>query len=182
MRFHLLCLYIIVLEYAVVTRAEEEPNYKFVFDQIIPVKADEEVAKITLEVVRSEDGVKFSGKAEQLVDLDNEWTLNILLKIAEDANGEYNWLMPVPALRVCDFMKFYYRLYIYELLAKYANAPSPFDCPVVKNTYILKEYPLVSKNFNQFLQPGYYQLEVSLFHENDEKIKYIIEGHVEEEM
>ncbi|XP_039970540.1 uncharacterized protein LOC120782368 [Bactrocera tryoni] len=181
MRFHLLCLCLIALEYAVITSAEEDPNYKFVFDQIIPVKEDEEVAKIKLEVIRSEDGVKFSGVAEQLVDLDNEWTLNILLKIAEDANGEYNWLMPVPALSVCDFMKFYYRLYIYELLAKYANAPSPFDCPVVKNTYILNEYPLVSKNFKKFLQPGYYQLEVSLHHENDEKIKYIVEGHVEEE-
>lgn len=100
---------------------------------------------------------------------------------AEDAKKEYNSFMPLPAMRVCDFMKFYYRMYIYESLVKYSNAPSPFVCPVVKNTYILKEYPLVSDKFKKFLHPGYYQIEVSLLHKDEEKIKYVIEGHVEEE-
>ncbi|XP_014090624.2 uncharacterized protein CheA87a [Bactrocera oleae] len=181
MQFYLLCLYIIVFEYGIITRAEDEPNFKLILDEIIPVKEDEEVGKIKVEVIESEDGVKISGEAEQLVDLDNEWKVKLFLKIAEDANKDYNWVMPMPAMRVCDFMKFYYRLYIYESLVKYSNAPSPFICPVVNNTYILKDYPLVSNKFNEFLQPGYYQLEVSLLHEDEEKIKYIIEGHAEEE-
>lgn len=62
-----------MFEYGIITRAEDEPNFKLILDEIIPVKEDEEVGKIKVEVIESEDRVKISGEAEQLVDLDNEW-------------------------------------------------------------------------------------------------------------
>ncbi|XP_011181953.2 uncharacterized protein LOC105211943 [Zeugodacus cucurbitae] len=181
MHFYLLCLYGIAFKYAVIITAVEASNYEFILDQLIAVKEDDDVGKINVEFIQSEDGVKISGIAEQLVALDNAWKIKILLKRAEDAEKDYNTLMPLPAMRVCDFMLFFYRMYIYESLVKYSNAPSPYVCPVVKNTYVIKEYPIVSDKFKQYLHPGYYQVEVSLWHKDVEKLNYIIEGHVEEE-
>ncbi|XP_004530121.1 uncharacterized protein LOC101461278 [Ceratitis capitata] len=181
MKFILLRFAIILLGCAIATRAAEEKNYKFILDEVFAEKESEDVGKIKVELVKSEEGVVINGQAEQLVDLDNEWKVKIAFKSAEDGNREYNSLMALPPMGVCDFMKFYYRMYIYESLVKYSNAPSPYVCPVVKDNYIVKDYPLISDKFKKFLRPGYHQIEASLYNGDEEKMKYIIEGHVVEE-
>lgn len=73
MQFYLLCFYIIVFKYAITATAEGESNFKFILNQVKAVKEDEEVGKIEVELIKTQDGVKINGEAEQLVDLDNTW-------------------------------------------------------------------------------------------------------------
>ncbi|XP_067626667.1 uncharacterized protein CheA87a [Eurosta solidaginis] len=182
MEFNLLIFNLMLCGFFAITSfAEEQKKFKFILDNVITEKESEDVGKIKVELDKSGDYLKINGEAEQLVDLDNTWKVQIVLKGANEANEEFKERLTLPLLGVCDFMKFYYKMYIYESLVKYANAPAPNVCPVVKDTYVLRDYPLVSEKFQKFLQPGFYRMEASLYHEEEEKIKYSVEGHVVEE-
>ncbi|XP_017470681.1 PREDICTED: uncharacterized protein LOC108362276 [Rhagoletis zephyria] len=183
MKIYLLIFHLILINLngSTVTADDEPEDYKFILDAVTAEKEDDDVAKIKVELDKSGDLVKISGQAELFFDLDNTWQLKIVLKGAGDSNDEYKDLIALPLLGVCDFMNFYYKIYLYDSLVKYSNAPSPADCPVVSDTYILSEYPLILGNFQKFLHPGFYSVEAILFHEDEEKFKYRIEGHVIEE-
>lgn len=94
MKFILLRFAIILLGCAIATRAAEEKNYKFILDEVFAEKESEDVGKIKVELVKSEEGVVINGQAEQLVDLDNEWKVkdNILLQICAVSQTHINRL------------------------------------------------------------------------------------------
>ncbi|XP_054747076.1 uncharacterized protein LOC129252925 [Anastrepha obliqua] len=181
MELHLLAFYIILLGYTRAYAAEQEANYKLILDKLTADKEAEDIVKVKVELDKSEDAVKINGEVEQLIDMDNTWKVKLVFKRADEANEEYTEMMALPAMGICDFLKIYYRMYVYKSLVKYSNAPSPYICPIVKNTYFVKEYPFTSDKLKSIINPGFYRMEAILYHEDEEKFKYSLEGHVVEE-
>ncbi|KAM7361379.1 uncharacterized protein ACRADG_011570 [Cochliomyia hominivorax] len=161
---------------------EEKKKFKLVLDKLDKVNDAEHILKtdITFDKV-DENEVKINGQIEQCVDLDDEYKINMDVLHASEKDGEYKKVLAFTNLGVCNVMANQYKKYFYESLKNYANAPDPDKCPVTKETYIVKDYPLDSSKFHKYLRPGLYKFIGTLMHEEAEILQYIVEGHTEEE-
>lgn len=98
-----------------------------------------------------------------------------------EKDGEYKKVIGLANLGACNVMANQYKKYFYDTLKNYANAPDPDTCPVTKDIYVIKDYPLDSSKFQKYLRPGFYKTIATLFHKDEEVLQYIVEGHTEEE-
>lgn len=71
-----------------------------------------------------------------------------------------------PAYGVCEFLKNVYKKYFFENIRKYSNLPHYDQCPLQKNHYFVKDYPMDANTFRRLTQPGDYRLEVTLVENN----------------
>lgn len=63
---------------------------------------------------------------------------------------------------ICQFMKTVYRKYFYEKISKHSNLPHYDVCPVPKEKYTIKGYPLDAHMFRRIISPGEYRLNAFL--------------------
>lgn len=197
----ILVIFLLILKNSIYLRAEDDkPPYKVVLDKLVKEQEAEHIVKTDLTFDKVGDEVLVNGQMEQLVDLDNNYKVCKKLKVktellffklfflqslivvhhADEPDGEYKKIMTLPKKGICELMQKQYKNYFYESLKEHANAPDPDACPIVKETYIIKDYPLDSSKIQKFLRPGYYRIEGSLYHNDQEVLKYSIYAHVDE--
>lgn len=89
--------------------------------------------------------------------------------------------MRTPEKGVCEVMQNQYKKYFYDTLKEHCNAPDPDKCPVTKEKYEVKDYPLDSSKFQKYLKPGFYHIVTTLYHNEEDVLEYRVEAHTEEE-
>uniref|UniRef100_A0A1A9X1L9 Uncharacterized protein n=1 Tax=Glossina brevipalpis TaxID=37001 RepID=A0A1A9X1L9_9MUSC len=177
----ILAIFLFILKNSIYSRAEnDKPPYKVVLDKLIKEKEAEHIVKTDLTFDKVGDEVLVNGQMEQLVDLDNNYKSVIFIYHADEPEGEYKKIMTLPKKGICELMQKQYKNYFYESLKEHANAPDPDACPIVKETYIVKDYPLDSSKIQKFLRPGYYRIEGFLYHNDVDVLKYSVYAHVDE--
>ncbi|KAI9580050.1 hypothetical protein GQX74_000838 [Glossina fuscipes] len=172
---------LLILKNSIYLRAEDDkPPYKVVLDKLVKEKEAEHIVKTDLTFDKVDSEVLVNGQMEQLVDLDNNYKSLIIIHHADEPEGEYKKIMTLPKKGICELMQKQYKNYFYESLKEHANAPDPDACPIVKETYVIKDYPLDSSKMQKFLRPGYYRIEGFLYHNDQDVLKYSIYAHVDE--
>ncbi|KAH8247671.1 hypothetical protein KR038_007764 [Drosophila bunnanda] len=153
-----------------------------------------------LRIAEFEENVlKVSGELKQHVPMDNDWkvryrisrmrkllTIPNLLQIhlivsrAPGPDEEFEEVIDLPELGLCDVMKTYYKEFFYEKLKEYSNAPHPNTCPLPPDHYELEDFPLDVHLFKKLLLPGYYRIVSRLLHEERIKLEYMAELEIME--
>lgn len=98
-------------------------------------------------------------------------------KVAEDRYALY---IAFPKHGICDFFKSIYKKFFYEKISKYSNLPHYDQCPLPRNNYFVKDYPLDARDFQRFLSPGDYRLEANIMEDDKELAGIIFYGSIKE--
>ncbi|XP_017021480.1 uncharacterized protein CheA87a [Drosophila kikkawai] len=134
-----------------------------------------------LRIAEFEEGVlKVSGDLKQHVTIDNDWTIHFTISRADGHDEEYEEILDLPDLGVCDVMKTYYKEFLYNELKEYSNAPHPNTCPLPPEHYQLEDYPMDVHLLKKLLIPGYYRITSRLLHNDHIKLEYMAELEMKE--
>lgn len=106
------------------------------------------------------------------------WQVSLKIIWSEKENDPDPLVIDLPNMGVCDNMEDLYKALFYNTIKDYANAPDPDECPVPKNTYVIKDYPYDMEFLSNFLSLGYYSLESTMSLNNVTITHYIVRAHV----
>lgn len=65
-------------------------------------------------------------------------------------------------------MNTFYKKYFYAKISKYSNLPHYDQCPVARDNYFVKDYPMDLDVFRPFIQPGVYRADMMLLREDSD--------------
>ncbi|XP_058979114.1 uncharacterized protein LOC131802711 [Musca domestica] len=183
-KFHLfLGIWLLQVFVAPIQADGEKKKLKIVLDKLEKEIDAEHLVKTELKFEKAEgdDEVKINGVVDQLVDFDDNYKITFDISHSDEQDGEYKTVLSTPQKGICEVMQTHYKKFFYESLKEHCNAPDPDVCPVTKEKYEVKDYPLDSSKFQNYLRPGFYRVVATVLHNEEEVLKYRVESHTEEE-
>ncbi|XP_016959963.1 uncharacterized protein LOC108031239 [Drosophila biarmipes] len=172
---HLVVLGIILLS----TNAFGVHARKLRIHKLEKLSQEEEYLHSRLRIAEFEENVlKVSGELKLHHHLDNDWMIEFKVSRSVDGDGNYERIM-LFEVQLCDFMKTYYKDFLYERLKEYSNAPHPNTCPLPKEHYHLEDYPLDVRVLKKLMTPGHYRIKSKLKNEDSVILAYMAEVEVD---
>ncbi|KAH8335460.1 hypothetical protein KR074_002529 [Drosophila pseudoananassae] len=173
----LLALSIVLL---VINPAEIGASKKLTIRKLEKFNEDSDELHSHLRIAEDEENwLKVSGELKTHVDIDNHWKISLKVLKAASPDDDFQEVLKLSKLGVCDAMKTYYKDFFYERIKKYSNAPRPEACPLPEDDYHLDDFPLDVKIIKKLLTPGYYQIVAKLRKGDDVKLEYRAELEME---
>ncbi|KAH8243710.1 hypothetical protein KR032_009619 [Drosophila birchii] len=134
-----------------------------------------------LRIAESEENwLKVSGELKQHVSINNDWKIHLTVLRAPGSDEEFEEVLDLPEVGVCDFMRTYYKEFFYEQLKEYSNAPHPKTCPLPPDHYRMEDFPLDVHLLKKLLLPGYYRIVSRLLHDDHIRLEYMAELEIKE--
>ncbi|XP_039491296.1 uncharacterized protein LOC120451559 [Drosophila santomea] len=134
-----------------------------------------------LRISESEENeLKIDGMLNLAHSLDNDWTVVFKVLRSPDGDADFERVLTFE-IQLCDFMKSYYKDLFYERIKDYSNAPHPSKCPLPKERYLLRDYPLNVKLLKKLMSPGFYRIKYTLKNEEIKILSYVLEMELEED-
>ncbi|KAH8385587.1 hypothetical protein KR200_001890 [Drosophila serrata] len=175
---HLVVLAIVLLSLSPIDVQAERKLRLYKLEKPIEKKQD---LQCHLRIAEFEENVlKISGEMKQHVTMDNDWKVHITVSRAPGPDEEFEEVLDLDDLGVCDLMKSYYKEFFYERLKEYSNAPHPSTCPLPPDHYQLEDFPLDVHLLKKLLLPGYYRIVSRLLHDEHIKLEYMAELEIME--
>ncbi|XP_053671490.1 uncharacterized protein LOC128721734 [Anopheles nili] len=115
----------------------------------------------------SEMKFNIQAQVEQLLELDDSYSVKGLVaraNLAEDSEYEVMMNLQKP---LCEWMRTIYKSYFYDELVKVSNFPHYDTCPLPVAEYTVKDYVLDAEPYSDMMSEGRWKVEMMLMKGDD---------------
>uniref|UniRef100_A0AAG5CWF5 Uncharacterized protein n=1 Tax=Anopheles atroparvus TaxID=41427 RepID=A0AAG5CWF5_ANOAO len=143
--------------------AAAEQEYDMHIDKLEKMEGDGEyfTYNYTYEKI-SEMKYSIGAHVHQHKELDDSYTVKVLMARADLAEGSEFEVMFDLQKPLCEYMRTIYKTYFYEELEKVSNFPHYDTCPLPVAEYWIKEYVFDSEPYKEMMSEGRWKVEMML--------------------